>query len=217
MKLSDYFKASAQTERFERKIFMAQGRSYSAEMILKTENFKVLYADRKVTSVYFDDASYNSLRDNIDGNQDRDKIRFRFYNAEYQGAKIEIKHKRSYLGYKTVIEIEQVINNLGELIAFAQKWCDLNLNRKYFPTGIVSYQRSYFVHGKIRATIDRDVQCSRMYGQEILSNLLRTFEVVEFKYDKLFDPEFRLIYRKFSRIAARTTKSSKYSNSMMEW
>ena len=217
MKLSEYCNASAQSERFERKIFMAQGRSYSAEVILKIENFKVLHEDRKVTSVYFDDAAYNSLRDNIDGNQDRDKIRFRFYNVDYQRAKIEIKHKRSYLGYKTVIEIERAIKNLEELIAFAQIWCDLNLNRKYLPSAIVSYQRSYFLYGEIRATIDRDVQCSRIYGKEILSNLLRTFEVVEFKYDKLFDPEFREIYRKFSRIAARTTKSSKYSNAMMEW
>lgn len=217
MNLSEYFKSSDKTQRFERKIIMAQGRSYTAETILKTEDFKTLYANRKVTSIYFDDASYNSLRDNIDGNQERDKIRFRFYGDEYKSSKIEIKHKRAYLGYKTIMEIEHSIKNFNELISFAQKWCDLNLNRKYFPAGVVSYQRSYFVNGKVRATIDRDIQCSRIYGKEILSDLLRAYEVIEFKYEKSFDSKFRQIYRKFSRIASRTTKSSKYSIAMMDW
>jgi len=101
-----------------------------------------------------------------------------------------------------------------EVIEYAQKWVDCNLNKKYFPVAQIEYQRRYYAKGSIRCTIDKKIQSGRYINGEVLT-AAKEYEVVEFKYFKSDDSNFRSLYGEMSDIAIRATKSSKYSQALL--
>ena len=72
------------TKRLERKFILSSGQASLAVGELKKIGFKRKFPSRKISSVYFDDIEFSSLRDNIDGNPNRDKLRLRFYNDDLE-------------------------------------------------------------------------------------------------------------------------------------
>lgn len=214
MRLSDLLVADSTTGRFEKKIILSEGHSSHARLFLSLNGFKQTYQNRVVRSIYFDDYSLSCWRDNIDGNMNRDKLRVRYYDNDYATAKIEIKHKRSYLGYKTTQNLPEKTHNLKRLVSNTEKWARTELNRKFVASASVNYERSYFKFKNFRATLDAKVTCSRILGNSVIDGGYKRFEVLEFKYPHQHDEEFRDLYNKLSKIALRTTKSSKYSIAM---
>jgi len=212
--LSDLLAANSTTGRFEKKIILSEGHSTHARLFLNLNGFRQSYQNRSVTSIYFDDFSLTCWRDNIDGNMERDKLRARCYDNNYSTAKIEIKHKRSYLGYKTTLKPPHKSDDLKSLISNTEKWALTKFNRTFIACAIVNYERSYFQFKSFRATLDAKVTCSRILGSSIIDGGFKRFEVLEFKYPPQDDEKFRDLYNKISRIALRTTKSSKYSIAM---
>ena len=88
-------------ERLERKILLRVGQSSLIRNYILERGFKKKFKKRKITSVYFDDINLNCLRDNVNGNRERYKIRLRWYDNNVDNTNLEIKFKDGYLGYKT--------------------------------------------------------------------------------------------------------------------
>lgn len=204
------------SERIERKIILSKGQIYSYKYQLKDIGFSIVNAERKVSSIYFDNADYSNLNDNIDGNRLRNKLRVRYYNDNLQKSSIEIKQKRGYVGYKHRINIFKHFKNDKELINYLNSWAQKKINNIIIPVSKVTYKRSYYVKGPIRLTIDKNVTSHRLssLGKKLYSSI-NDYEVIEFKYHPSFDEHFRDIFSKFNQHYVRTTKSSKYSNSLM--
>jgi hypothetical protein len=216
--LSKFLKGGQESQRLERKFVMSPGQGLLGSSILKSFGFFEKYSSRKVNSIYFDDIDLNCLRENINGNANRDKLRFRFYDTNFFSAKIEIKHKRSSVGYKTTMPLKGCASSIDELIAISQMWCDNNLSKKFHAASIVSYTRRYFEDKNgFRATIDTGVSGYRILGSRPCKRNVPTYEVIELKYPLSLDSRFRDIYPKIQNIAMRNTKCSKYTNSMMNF
>jgi hypothetical protein len=213
--LQEYQHNTEETKRLERKFIMSQGQSQDALSILLSFGFSEVYPNRLVNSIYFDDMDHSCLRDNIDGTPNRDKLRVRYYGQSTNKAKIEIKHRRSNIGYKSTFSLGKEIHSRQKLVATAEKWCAQNVLDTIFPIAHVQYYRSYYAKGPLRATLDLKVQSGRMVGSHNLSSSMQNYEVVEFKYPINYDEEFRTKYKNFERIALRNTKSSKYANALM--
>ena len=193
---------------------------------LTSKGFSTSFPDRVISSIYFDTEDLKSLNDNLDGVSNRRKYRVRWYNKDLNSARFEIKIKEAMLGRKVVgnIMTNNSINSLSDLLdsvyGVGEGACVLDQS-KYAPILIVQYDREYYESecGLIRATIDKNIQCGKMFGQ--LSNNSRYSDVMldhdsivlEFKYDSMHDDYFRSLIS--NDIKFRSTKYSKYTNSYL--
>jgi len=206
---------SLHTERIERKFMMSQGQSHNALAILLNFGFSPSYPNRRVTSLYFDDIEFSSLAANIEGVPSRDKLRARYYDDLPGNVTIEIKHRRSHLGFKSSYPMKHKAETMEQLVSTVENWCHNNVVEKLFPTAHVRYERSYYVHEQFRLTLDQKICSGRWSGGEELSSSLCEYEVIEFKYPLNLDQDFRLIFPYIDKFSLRNTKSSKYSNALM--
>jgi len=213
--LSECLEDTLDSARIERKFVMTKGQCILAESRLKSIGFSRLYDSRAVSSIYFDDNDHSSLRANVDGSPSRDKVRFRTYDEDYERSVIETKHKRGIIGYKTIYKLAVKATNENHLISLGKSWCDANLLDVLAPSSRVDYLRSYYIRDQFRATIDYKIRSSRIVGKKNITSAMYDYSVIEFKYSVDSDEHFRSIYRIFSDIAMRNTKTSKYSNSLM--
>ena len=212
--LAQFCDFSNGSERIERKFIMSKGQAYLALCQLLKNGFKPHHEDRSVASIYFDTYDLRSLRDNVDGNPNRDKLRVRYYNNNVTEARLETKHKRAEIGYKAVFELPTVSCNEKELIVATQKWSSLHVFETMKPTARILYHRKYFIKGNCRATVDYDVCAQKISNNSCYTSTLTNYSVIEFKYNRGFDNDFRT-FRYFNDIALRNTKCSKYANCMM--
>jgi len=213
--LHEYVYSFLDTERIERKFIMSQGQSVKATAILLGFGFIERYKARQVSSVYFDDLEHSCLRDNIDGVPYRDKLRVRYYDEALDRAKIEIKHRRNNVGFKSTFDLTVNPVSRGQVLNSAKEWCRENILNTLQPSAYVSYTRRYFAKDTLRATVDERVVSGRLIGMTSLASAMVNYEVVEFKYPLGMDQEFRSLYKNIDQIALRNTKSSKYSNALM--
>jgi len=203
------------TKRLERKFILSSGQASLAVGELKKIGFKRKFPSRKISSVYFDDIEFSSLRDNIDGNPNRDKLRLRFYNDDLNSSKIEIKHKRGYVGYKSFFELETPIHSMDEGIQKTIQWAKKNLFKSIFARSLITYNRQYLALGQFTATVDKQVAGFRINSSKKLqTSAFFKYSVVEFKYPIDYDEEFRE-RQFFKNFSLRNTKCSKYSNSLI--
>jgi len=212
--LSDFLKNDTVSERLERKFIMSKGQAIHADMTLKSIGFQSVNQERLVSSVYFDDKEYKNLRENIDGNYSRDKLRVRFYNNKIKNSILEIKHKRGTIGYKTLINFKNNSKSIWELISHVQDWCKKECLNMYFPSALISYERKYYKKSDFRVTIDNNINGYRIAGECLITSSMLGYSVTEFKYPKALDNEFRK-QQYFNELALRMTKCSKYSNALM--
>lgn len=207
------------SERIERKVILSLGQSHLIRPNIFNIGFKKIHESRKISSVYFDDLYLNALRDNIDGNRERNKIRLRFYNDIVSSSFLEIKQKRGILGFKEKISLSSIgvpSNNLDNILSGVRKWLKIQLASEFNPVSKINYSREYFQRGHCRLTIDTNLTSNRLSSSgKNLSFSPANYEVIEFKYNKEYDEEFRSLFESFNKSYLRVTKSSKYSNSMM--
>jgi SPX domain protein involved in polyphosphate accumulation len=140
---------------------------FESAIKLSSLSFYNPYPSRQINSIYFDDYSYSSLVDSIEGNSLRTKIRIRWYGTEKNkvNGTLEIKKKQGIFSWKHLHKNKFFINpeakSWNEMIEQKgeSKLVDtLLLNHK--PRSIISYSRQYFCSfdEKIRITIDQDLQ-----------------------------------------------------------
>ncbi|MBH45134.1 MAG: hypothetical protein CMC93_00780 [Flavobacteriaceae bacterium] len=197
------------------------------EKALKLSKFSFYcpYPTRQNNSIYFDDYSYSSLEDSIEGNSLRTKKRIRWYgtNKKRANATLEIKKKQGVVSWKHLFRNNYSINPT------AKTWNELITNKdqtntvdtlllNFQPKSIVSYIRQYFCSfdGKVRITIDHNLQ-SFSQNSPISPNLDRATKhynlmIIEVKVS-LKDEYLLNLVRK--EIPFTPRRFSKYSESMI--
>ena len=154
------------------------------------------YDNRMVNSIYFDDVDFSSVRDNLAGIAQRNKLRLRWYGNQKNSLPIfEVKTKNGRLGNKIAYPIKSIKNNIMELnIDKITSKCtkdlamhDIILDEHIVPTLQVNYEREYYeTHDSIRITIDHDIQFSDTQLHTILNennSFYYPFQVMEIKFE----------------------------------
>jgi len=175
-------------------------------------------------SLYFDDYSFHSLLEKIDGVSDRSKYRLRLYNYDNSRVSLELKQKRDHFIHKESVvltpgEVQQILSGAGaparsekrllRRFALAQRRYGLK------PVQLVDYYRQAFVAkaGNVRVTFDRHLSApltlTELTDAKIprLPALPPSEAILEIKYDGFLP----LYISELLRLNARETQAaSKY-------
>ena len=177
----------------------------------------------RVSSLYFDDLYDRALREKLNGTDQREKLRLRYYNEDTDYIRLELKLKRSGLCAKLQ---QQLSKAEGEkLIA-----CDmdqwqrpfagpLNLyaerirNRIIRPSAIVCYDREAFIYGpgNVRITIDRHIRGSREIDRFFDAGrhdipFMGNYDVLELKYDGFLPDMVREVMKGYGLMPSSCSK-----------
>jgi hypothetical protein len=172
-------------------------------MYLNT-NCRKKYAKRTVNSIYFDDLSYSSVRDNLSGVPNRQKTRLRWYqngiNNPISIPVLEQKTRIGRLGSKSSV----AINSLKEIIYSSTFSTMMDLIRNevsldhyatleyLIPTLNVSYSRQYFEDNNgLRITVDDAIKFN---GRFSLHQKLNNTEQIDYRskiVELKFEPEMK--------------------------
>ena len=183
--------------RYEIKFVLDNSRLSDAMQWLYNETTAIkTYDNRKVNSIYFDDVGFSSVRDNLAGISQRNKLRLRWYGEQKHTLPIfEVKTKNGRLGCKTTYPIQSIENSLMKLnIDKITSKCISGLEEQNIvfdehlvPTLQVNYEREYYeTHDGIRITIDQDIQFSDTQLHTSLNennSFSYPFQVLEIKFE----------------------------------
>lgn len=177
-----------------------------------------------IRSLYFDSIADKALREKLDGVNEREKFRIRFYNNDPSVIHLEKKVKRNGLGYKvsadlTAEEAQRIVNGETLWMASSGRGLITELYSKMKSQGlrpktIVDYTRIPFIYapGNVRVTIDENIRTG-LNGTDFLnphcitvpaaSNLI----LLEVKWDEYLPSIIRQAVQVKNR---RSTAFSKY-------
>jgi len=124
------------------------------------------YPGRRINSIYFEDSSYSSLTDSIEGNSKRTKKRIRWYGKQKSvtNATLEIKKKNGHISWKLLYKdnyfVDPKANDWSNFIkteSYSEK-LDFHIHNLE-PKSIIRYDRDYFTSfdDKVRITIDQNL------------------------------------------------------------
>lgn len=159
-----------------------------------------------IRSLYFDNIHDKALREKIDGVNNREKFRIRYYNKDFSYIKLEKKSKCNGLCNKqatsiTKTQCECLLEGDLEWMKYAGDPLILELYTKMHyeqlrPRTLVDYKREPFVYkaGNVRITIDQDIRTG-LYAKNLFDLETPTIHtdtngviILEVKYDD-FIPE----------------------------
>lgn len=124
----------------------------------------------KIRSLYFDNVYDTALMEKIDGINEREKFRIRYYDNDPSVIHLEKKVKRNGLGYKvfadlTAEEAQKIVNGDTGWMPTSGRALVIELYSKMKAQGlrpktIVDYTRTPFVYapGNVRVTIDENIR-----------------------------------------------------------
>ena len=212
--------------RFERKwIYRSSDHLTLINSLIRSNFFfSTHYPSRRVNSIYFDDISHSSIRQNLDGVSEKKKIRIRWYGKQNKLTNpiLEIKSKKGSETKKEKYKIDELnglkfpdLKNL-ELIANVVNSKNKTENIIY-PILTTSYDRQYFIsnNGKIRATVDYNLKSIYLknLSQIYITKNFASSCILEVKYSTNLDEYVRQNLRE---ITLRLSKNSKFVNSAFE-
>ena len=188
-------------------------------------SFYCPYPSRQINSIYFDDYSYRSLEDSIEGNSLRTKRRIRWYGIQKKkvDATLEVKKKQGKYSWKQLYKNKYTVNpnakSWGGMIESKdEKYGPDNDLLNQLPTSIISYNRQYFCSfdGKVRITIDQNLQ-SFLQNFPFSTNLIRAkkhhnFMIIEVKVDSKDEHLIELVRQE---IPFAPRRFSKYCESLI--
>ena len=123
-----------------------------------------------IRSLYFDNIADKALREKIDGVNEREKFRIRYYDGNTSLIHLEKKVKRGGLGYKvscdlTAEEAQRIVDGDTQWMATDRRALIVELYAKMKSQGlrpktIVDYERIPFVYkaGNVRVTVDYNIR-----------------------------------------------------------
>lgn len=180
-----------------------------------------------VRSQYYDSLTDGDLKDNLDGVQEKRKIRLRIYSPDDQQVKLEYKCKSGSDGVKHSLiisreEAQMMENHQYEfLLNYKEKlahelYCKL-IQNVYRPKTIVQYDRTaFFYHASdTRITFDYNVRGSvNPYGllekEPFLIPLMgEDVGVLEIKYNEFLPSIFKGIVQQLNALPEASSKYSK--------
>jgi SPX domain protein involved in polyphosphate accumulation len=208
--------------RFERKWVFNNNFLDVYNNLLKSKFFfKEAFPNRLVNSIYFDDFNYTSVKENLEGDNDKMKIRLRWYGKNcyiLKNPKLEIKIKKQFQNYKIIKKLD-ILNNLNIKNLKNAKFISETVNsiynkKKIIPVSTTHYNRFYFISSNnlIRSTLDKNLSVSRV-NNNIFIPVFRNFNkiILELKYSGKYDDYVR---KNINLISSRYSKNSKYIYSM---
>ncbi len=179
----------------------------------------------RIRSLYFDDYCDSCMKDNINGNDPREKFRIRIYNQDLSYIRLELKRKERGKTKKSACVIDEALCRRvlsGQPLAMDavdadvyRKFCLYQQVRLLSPKVIVEYERVPYVYqdGNVRVTFDRNISSGNMVehflDESIVTRPVMPLgqHVLEVKFDELI-PDF--LYRAVQLEKMRQTTYSKY-------
>lgn len=179
----------------------------------------------RIRSLYFDDYCDSCMKDNINGNDPREKFRIRIYNQDLSYIRLELKRKERGKTKKSACVIDEALCRRvlsGQPLAMDavdadvyRKFCLYQQVRLLSPKVIVEYERVPYVYqdGNVRVTFDRNISSGNMVehflDESIVTRPVMPLgqHVLEVKFDELI-PDF--LYQTVQLEKMRQTTYSKY-------
>ena len=211
--------------RYERKWVFDNNFSDIYNSLLKSKfYFNNSFPDRKVNSIYFDDFSNTSVKENLDGENDKTKIRIRWYGKNsyiLKRPKLELKIKKNFQNYKIIKNLDVLdglnIKKLEDVKIISKIVNSLYKKKMIIPVSTTHYDRSYLISSNncIRSTVDKNLKVSK-FNNNFFIPIFKEFNkiILELKYQKKYDDYVR---KNINNISSRFSKSSKYIYSMMNY
>ncbi len=182
---------------------------------------KKTYPNRQVNSLYFDDINYTSVKDNLAGISDRQKIRLRWYGKEKDtnNPSFEFKLREGRLNWKESFPVERLEKDLLKFdlkdILFECRNELFNkrvtLDEYIFPTLQTGYEREYYADAEgIRLTIDHNIIFHNPLLHKILNHgcvIKYPLIVMEIKFPKNLRD---YVVQTFRDVPMRSSRFSKY-------
>lgn len=176
------------------------------KLLTKSDPNVGLSGKYRIRSIYFDNYNDKALREKIDGVNQREKFRIRYYNEDTSFIKLEKKSKNNGLSNKiaasiTKEEVNHILDGNYEFLKESKQALLVELYTKMQsqllrPKVIVEYEREPFIYsiGNVRITFDMNIKTG-LYSKDFFQSnipLLNAQEngliVMEVKYDE-FIPE----------------------------
>jgi SPX domain protein involved in polyphosphate accumulation len=197
--------------RIEKKFIFGKYQNDFVEKLLLINNFSKIYPDREISSIYLDTLNFDSARDNINGTNNRKKIRIRWYNDDLEKVYLEEKNKRNFYVWKNILKMnissnkDNLLNNLKKSFYKPSNPSSSNYNCNFILK--TNYKRNYWISNnkKIRATIDTEINASPAKDMNNVIELPET--ILEFK----FSPSSEIFFRDFLSQKGLNIRSKKYS------
>lgn len=176
----------------------------------------------RIMSLYFDNYNDKALREKVDGVNDREKFRLRYYNGDTSFIRLEKKSKHAGLCYKDFAEITAeecralLEGDYGALRQNGQDLClELYAKMQYQllrPKNIVEYKREAYVYepGNVRITIDSDIRSGldvmQFLSPDPITVPVGDVRILEVKYDAFLPEIIRGVVSLSSRQASAFSK-----------
>ena len=205
--------------RIEKKFVLGKFKDDFFKKNLLINGFTKQHPDRTISSIYLDTINYDFAKDNINGINERKKIRFRWYDNNLDKIFIEIKNKQNFCVWKNIEKINlkteesKLIQNLRDNLVNIKFKYNNNFNYKFILK--TNYRRSYWISNnkQIRATIDTNLNASSI--NNFFNKVHMNDTVLEFKFSPINEQFFRDFFlNKISHL--RSHKYSKYVRSFLE-
>lgn len=193
--------------------------------VMPVDSFADSHGGYRVRSLYFDNYSDKALREKIDGVDQREKFRIRFYNGDTSHIRLEKKCKSGMMCYKYGATLPRPVcealleGNYAALRDTGQPLAE-ELYAKLFyqqlrPKTVVDYRRDAYLYapGNVRVTLDYDIRSESrverfLDGEFQMGVPLQGLIILEVKYDQ-FLPE---LIRGITTLSSRQqTAFSKYA------
>jgi len=206
-----------------------------AEINLLPAGIRREHPPRQVQSLYLDTHEMDALQDNLAGNTEKEKLRFRWYGTETESVQgsIERKIRINGMGWKYQLPVDQKLAVTGvskkKFMACLQdhltpQWRTL-LDPGMEPSHWITYRREYLItaDSQVRLTIDHHIMsanqlfCSRLSAPSL--NTYSGLTIVECKaaYSKrpalqALINEFPMAVEKCSKYALTATHDPAFGN-----
>jgi SPX domain protein involved in polyphosphate accumulation len=176
-----------------------------------------------IRSLYFDDADNNALYEKLDGVNNREKFRLRFYNNDCGFIKLERKSEINGLCGKDALivskeEADRLIGGsydwLKDRGEVGKEFCMKMQLKRLQPRTIVEYKRQAFVYpaGNVRVTADSEIKLgmTRNYGDFFNPELplvsAGNYMILEVKYDEFLPDLIRDLIQMKSSVGSAFSK-----------
>jgi hypothetical protein len=177
--------------RIENKYKIEKDKLFNFYEFLKLNSAKILYPQRKIHSIYFDNQSFSSYNDSIEGIVPRKKIRIRTYPKKVND-KSAINHTLEIKINSAEGKIKNLEKNFDYDRIVRHGYFD-SLYGQCLPKVEISYFREYFSLLDFRVTIDKLINYVEFNNQkkiisydsvivEVKSNELRSLNHIENKF-----------------------------------
>ncbi len=161
--------------RYELKFILNERQLASSLSWMCNTTTRNAFPSRYVNSLYFDDVSFQSVRDNLAGVSQRRKMRLRWYGVQGINTdgipNLELKYRDGRLGNKKVYSIPSIKYDLlnikvKDILPEIKNHLEKNdisstmlFDDYYVPSLFVSYKREYMEeYSGLRITIDKEIK-----------------------------------------------------------